>query len=71
MKIFKAQFDSTIITMMANSYDDAVLLLKEKDNGFYTGKDGILKYKWDENYSDDVYLNEQKLERGIIRWESH
>ena len=71
MKIFKAQFDATIITMMANSFDDAVLLLREKDNRFYTEKDGTLKYKWDEKYSDTVDLNEQKLERGIIRWVSH
>ena len=71
MKVFKAQFDSTIITMMANSFDDAVLLLKEKDNGFYTDKDGTLKYKWDEKYSDFVDLSEHKIERSIIRWESH
>ena len=71
MKIFKAQFDATIITMMANTFDDAVLLLKEKDSNFYTDRDGTLKYRWDEKYSDFVKLNEQKLERGIIRWESH
>ena len=71
MKIFKAQFDSTTITMMANSFDDAVLLLKEIDERFYTDKDGNLKYEWNEKYSDVVDLNEQKSERGIIRWESH
>lgn len=71
MKIFKAQFDDTIITMMANSFDDAVLLLKEKDSNFYTDRDGTLKYRWDEKYSEFVDLNEQKIERGIIRWESY
>lgn len=71
MKIIKAQFDATIITMMADSFDDAVLLLKEKDERFYTDKDGNLKYKWNEDYSDAVDLNEVKSERGIIRWESH
>lgn len=69
--MFKAQFDATIITMMANSFDDAVLLLKEKDNSFYTEKDGTLKYKWNEKYSENVDLNEVKSGRGIIRWESH
>jgi len=71
MKIFQAQFDATTITMMAKSFKDAVLLLKEKDNNFYTDKDGTLKYKWDEKYSESVNLNELNLKRRIIRWESH
>ena len=71
MKLFKASFDATIITLMANSFDDAIILLKEKDSAFYTDKDGIFKYKWHDKYSDSVDLNEEKIERGVIRWESH
>jgi hypothetical protein len=71
MKLFIASFDATIITMMANSFDDAVIILKEKDSAFYTNKDGTLMYKWDDKYSDFVDLNEVKMGRGIIRWESH
>ena len=69
--MFQAQFDATLITMLANSFEDAVLVLKEKDKSFYTEKDGTLKYKWRENYSDTVDLNEYELQRGIISWESH
>jgi len=71
MKVFKAQFDSVIITMLANSFDDSVLLLKEKDSGFYTDLNGRLKYRWNEKDTDFVDLKEEKIERGIIRWESH
>jgi hypothetical protein len=71
MKVFKAQFDATIITLIASSFDDAVTLLKEKDSAFFTDTNGTLKYKWDDKYSDFVDVNEQKMQRGIIRWESH
>ena len=71
MKVYKAQFDATIITLIAKSFDDAVMLLKENDSAFFTDANGTLKYKWSEKYSDFVYLDEQKMQRGIICRESH
>jgi hypothetical protein len=70
MKLFKIQFDSTNITLFATSINDVIIILKSADNRFYTDKETLL-FKWDESFSEEVDITEQKIERGILHWEIH
>ena len=71
MKTYLAQFDTTKVTILATSFDDAILLLIEKDKRFYVDQTGKLRYVWTDMVHDIVGLSEVLITHGVISWESH
>lgn len=72
MKIFQARYDATLITLYAKDIADAMKVLEETDEGIEKfRKDGKLWVKWDESYSEPIHIEEVKMKRGIIAYESH
>lgn len=71
MKLFKVQFDCTISTVAAHSYDDAVAVLMEYSPLFYKDSDGYLKFRWCDGLEALVNIEESNFERGVIQWEAH
>jgi hypothetical protein len=71
MKTYDVQFDATKITVVAESVEDVVSILRGKDKRFFIDETGKVRYTWTDMYHDIVHVKEVKLERGIIHWESH
>ena len=70
MKVYQIMYDSIIITIIAEDMKDVYQLLIEDDANYYREGNKV-KYKWNEQYSDEVLIREIPLKRGIIHSESH
>ena len=70
MKLYKIYYDSTMISLIANSKKDILKILNEEDENIYE-ENGILKYKWDDDFSEELQIREEKIKEGIIQWETH
>jgi hypothetical protein len=70
LKIYQASYDVITITALAENKNDLFAVLKKHDDNFVI-ENRKLKYKWNSDYSDGVFVEEIPFAKGIIHAESH
>ena len=69
LRIFQVTYDKITIIAIAENKDDFIHLLVEEDSNFYL-KNRKLKYKRNDDYENDCYVEEIRFKRGIIHQDS-
>jgi|TARA_R110000824_G_scaffold291588_1_gene480078 hypothetical protein len=72
LKIFKLQFDTILITVIAENESDAInALIEYEDSDIFIDPDGQYQYDFGDDYIIPITITEVPLKRGLIQYESH
>jgi len=72
MKIYQAFFDCTTITIIAKTEAEAITYLLKRDNSFHFDfEKQKLYFKWSDDLTEEVDMEDVTNSRGIIQYETH